>query len=95
VLRSDARGVFDLYAREVVQAAARLAEYGLDARHLRPFRSAADRQIDLVEQVVAPVRAQHSPSAHARAGALAAELGELCAQMHTALVRAAVADLET
>ena len=48
----------------------------------------------LVEQVVAPVRGQRSSSARARAGTLAAELGELCTQMHTALVRAAIADLE-
>ncbi len=95
VLRSNARGVFDLYARDVVQAAARLAEHGLDARHLRAFRSAADRQLDLVEQVVAPVRGQRSASSRARAGTLAAELGELCSQLHAALVRAAIADLDT
>jgi len=94
VLRSNARGVFDVYARDVVQAAARLAEHGLDARHLRAFRSAADRQLDLVEQVVAPVRGQRSVSSRARAGTLAAELGELCTQLHTALVRAAIADLD-
>lgn len=94
VLRSNARGVFDLYARDVVLAAARLAEHGIDARHLRVFRAAADRQLDLVEQVVAPVRGQRSASARARAGTLAAELGELCTAMHTALVRAAIADLE-
>ena len=94
VLHSNARGVFDVYARDVVRAAARLAEHGLDARHLRAFRTAADRQLDLVEQVVAPVRGQRSASARARAGTLAAELGELCTQMHTALVRAAIADLE-
>jgi hypothetical protein len=94
VLRSNARGVFDLYARDVVQSAARLAEHGLDARHLRAFRTAADRQLDLVEQVVAPVRGQRSSSSRARAGTLAAELGELCAQLHTALVRAAIADID-
>jgi len=42
---------------------------------------------------VAPVRGQRVASSRARAGTLAAELGELCTQMHTALVRAAVADL--
>ena len=57
------------------------------------FRAAADRQADLVEQVVAPWRGQRSASSRARAGTLAAEVGELCTQMHTALVRAAVADL--
>ena len=94
VLRSNARGSFDLYARDVVRAAARLAEHGLDARHLRTFRTAADRQLDLVEQVVAPVRGQRSSSTRARAGTLAAELGELCSQLHTALVRASLADLD-
>ena len=84
---------FDPWAREVVVVAAALADHGIDARHLRQFRTAADRQADLVEQVVAPWRGQRSASSRARAGTLAAEVGELCARMHTALVRAAVADL--
>jgi hypothetical protein len=93
VLRADRSGSFDLWAREIVVAAAALAEHGIDARHLRQFRTAADRQADLVEQVVAPWRGQRSASSRARASTLAAEVGELCTQMHTALVRAAVADL--
>ena len=84
---------FDPWARDIVVSAAALAEHGIDARHLRQFRAAADRQADLVEQVVAPWRGQRSASSRARAGTLAAEVGELCTQMHTALVRAAVADL--
>jgi len=82
-------------AREVVRIAASLAEHGIDARHLRSFRQAADRQVDVVEQLVAPWRSQRSPSARARAGTVAAEVGELCAQLHTALVRGGVAQLDT
>ncbi|WP_456845033.1 transcriptional regulator FtsR [Cellulomonas sp. P5_C6] len=93
VLRGHGTTSFDPWAREIVVAAAALAEHGIDARHLRQFRTAADRQADLVEQVVAPWRGQRSASSRARAGTLAAEVGELCNQMHTALVRAAVADL--
>jgi DNA-binding transcriptional MerR regulator len=93
VLRVDRSGSFDLWAREIVVAAAALAEHGIDARHLRQFRTSADRQADLVEQVVTPWRGQRSASSRARASTLAAEVGELCTQMHTALVRAAVADL--
>lgn len=92
VLRPGHRGEFDPWAREVVTVAAALAEHGIDPRHLRTFRTAADRQADLVEQVVAPWRGQRSVSARARAGTLAAEVGELCARMHTALVRSAVHD---
>lgn len=93
VLRAGERGVFDPWARDVVLAAARLAEHGIDARHLRSFRQAADRQVDLVEQVVAPWRNQRAASSRAHAGTLAAEVGELCAAMHSALIRAAIADL--
>lgn len=93
VLRPRGRSSFDPWARDVVVAAAALAEHGIDARHLRQFRTAADRQADLVEQVVAPWRGRRGASAAARAGTVAAEVGELCTQMHTALVRAAVADL--
>jgi DNA-binding transcriptional MerR regulator len=93
VLRSRGRQAFDPWARDVVVAAAALAEHGVDARHLRQFRAAADRQADLVEQVVAPWRGRRSASSRARVGTVAAEVGELCTAMHTALVRAAVADL--
>lgn len=93
ILRPHLSGAFDSWALQIVVSAAALAEHGIDPRHLRQFRAAADRQADLVEQVVAPWRGQRSASSRARAGTLAAEVGELCTQMHTALVRAAVADL--
>lgn len=93
VLRPSASGHLDAWAKDVVVAAAALAEHGLEPRHLRAFRSAADRQIDLVETVVAPWRGQSSPSASGRASTVAAEVGELCTRLHTALVRAGVADL--
>lgn len=93
VLRPSSSGHLDAWAKDVVQAAAALAEHGLEARHLRAFRSAADRQVDMVETVVAPWRGQSSPSARGRASTVAAEVGELCTRLHTALVRAGVADL--
>ena len=93
VLAPRPGGSFDPWAREVVAAAGALAEHGIDVRHLRQFRAAAERQADLVEQVVAPLRGQRSASSRAHAATLAAEVGELCARMHTALVRAQVAEL--
>lgn len=93
VLRPTASGHFDPWARDVVQLAVALAEHGIDSRHLRVFRAAADRQADLVEQIVAPWRGRQAPSSRARAGTLAAEVGELCTQLHTALVRGAVSEL--
>ena len=93
VLRPGPSGHFDLWARDVVMLASSLGEHGIAARHLRTFRAAAERQVDLVEQAVAPWKGQKSASSRAHAGTVAAELGELCARLHTILVRAGVADL--
>ena len=93
VLTPSPGGGFEPWAREIVVTAAALSEHGIDVRHLRQFRTAAERQADLVEQAVAPWRGQRNASSRARAATMAAELGELCARMHTALVRSSVADL--
>ncbi len=39
---------------EIATACARIARHGIDARHLRAFRTAAGRQSALLEQLVAP-----------------------------------------
>ena len=39
---------------EIAAACAKLGRFGISARHLRTFRTAADRQAGLVEQIVAP-----------------------------------------
>ncbi|MHA3947684.1 transcriptional regulator FtsR [Cellulomonas bogoriensis] len=93
ILRPGPQGALDAWAGEVVDVASVLAEHGIDARHLRSFRAAADRQIDVVEQVVAPLRGQRSGAAQERAACVAAELGELCGRLHTALIRSGTAHL--
>ena len=63
------------------QRAGGLARYGIDARHLRAFRTAAARQSALLEQLVAPALRSRNPERR-RAGleeleALAAAAQEL------------------
>jgi DNA-binding transcriptional MerR regulator len=53
---------------DIAGAAAKLARYGIDARHLRAFRTAAGRQSGLLEQLVAP--ALRSRNAERRKAAL-------------------------
>ncbi len=91
--RDDAApgGHLEPWALEVVVAAAALAEHGVEPRHLRTFRAAADRQVGVVEQIVAPLRGQRAVAAQAHAAAWRPRSGELCARLHTALVRAGVA----
>ncbi|MGO1289029.1 MAG: MerR family transcriptional regulator, partial [Cellulosimicrobium funkei] len=83
----------DARSLDVVVLAAGLADYGIEPRHLRSLRTAADRHVSLVQQVVSPWRGQQSPSARAHAGTVASEVGELCAQLHTVFVRQGVDDL--
>jgi DNA-binding transcriptional MerR regulator len=45
-------------ALSVVRAAAVLAEYGIQPRHLRAIKAAAEREVSLVEQAVAPLTRQ-------------------------------------
>ena len=93
IVRPDGFGNFDASAQEIVRLAAGLGEFGIEARHLRSLRTAAERQVDLIDQVVSPLRGQHTASARGRAGTTAAELGEMFARLHTALVRQGVGDL--
>jgi hypothetical protein len=74
----------------VLRAAAGLARFGIEPRHLRPFRTAADREAGLVEQVVAPLRRQRGPEAAGRADETAREVAELCIRLHAALVSSAL-----
>ena len=46
---------------DVAAACSRLARFGIDARHLRAFRTAAGRQSALLEQLVAPALRSRNP----------------------------------
>src|SRR5256886_5488628 len=69
---------------DIALACGRLAQYGIAPRHLRPFRTSADREAGLVEQVVGPALRARNPERR-RAGLedlealaeLAAELSQL------------------
>ncbi|NLU69958.1 MerR family transcriptional regulator [Streptomyces sp. HNM0574] len=67
-----------------------LARFGLEPRHLRAVKASADREADLVEQVVAPLRRHRSPRTRARAESTAAEMTGLSVQLHAALLRSAL-----
>jgi len=87
LLRPDARGHYDGDALAVARAAGALAGYGVEPRHLRPFRTAADREIGLVRQIVSPARAT---SRRRGAPDPTPQVLSLCIALHTALVRAGI-----
>jgi hypothetical protein len=65
-----------------------MRRFGLEPRHLRAFRSAADREVGLIEQVVAPLARQRNPEARGRAEEVVRELAALSVKLHAALVKA-------
>jgi len=67
---------------------AEMSRFGNEARHLRSFKAAADREVGLVEQVVTPLVRQRNPEARARAEEVARELAALSVRLHAALVKA-------
>jgi DNA-binding transcriptional MerR regulator len=79
---------YDGDALIVAKTVAEMARFGIESRHLRPFKSQADREIGLFEQVVAPMVRQRNPEARARADETVRELAALSVRLHSALVRA-------
>jgi len=90
VLRSGRR--YPPEAVEAVRAIMALGRYGVQARHLRVLRAAADREIALIEQVVAPILRQRSPGARDRAAVSARDIASLVRTVHAALIEMTLAD---
>ena len=88
IARRGKGGHYDADALEVAQAVAQMAAFGIEPRHLRSYRTAADREIGLFEQVVAPMTRQKNPEARARAEEAVRELAALSVRLHATLVRA-------
>lgn len=61
------RRVYDQAALRVALPAAEFLRQGIDARHLRQWRTAAEREASLYEQLVAPRLRQRNPTATATA----------------------------
>ncbi len=83
-------GSYEAEAVTVARLVAELGRFGLEPRHLRAVRAAAEREAGLVEQVVAPLRRHRNPQTRAHAEATAKELAELSVRLHAALVQSAL-----
>jgi DNA-binding transcriptional MerR regulator len=80
-------GYYDSDALVVCTTARELGEYGIEPRHLRAFKAAADREVGLVEQVVAPSRRATDAAATARAEDTVAQIAALSVKLHATLVK--------
>jgi DNA-binding transcriptional MerR regulator len=83
---------FDAEALAVAQMAAGFARHGVEARHLRMYKNAAERETGLFEQVVMPLFKQRNPQARQQAMGTLEELSRLGAELRGALLQAALRD---
>ena len=75
---------------EIARALMNLQRFGITARHLRGIKSAADRDLGLIQGVVNTVKKQRDPAAKSRAAAYAAEIESQFAVIRAELIRAVI-----
>src|SRR5258707_1281176 len=89
VIKPGTAGFFDEHSVVIAQCAKALEEYGVEPRHLRAFRSAADRQSDLIAQIAGPVVKAGKAGARHPGDGLARERAGVGRSPHTARIKAA------
>jgi hypothetical protein len=76
----------------VLRTVGALLAFGIEPRHLRAFKAAADREIGLVRQVITPI-AKSRADGMQRAAETAREIAALSVALHAALVRSGIHDV--
>ncbi|MFL6205719.1 MAG: MerR family transcriptional regulator [Acidimicrobiales bacterium] len=84
---------YDGDALIVARTAAGFMRFGIEARHLRMYKVAAEREAGFMEQVVMPLLKQRNPTARQQAADNLGELAGLGEQLRSALLRVALHDL--
>lgn len=79
-------GHYDDDALSIAKIAAELAVFGLEGRHLKAFRTAAEREVGLFGQIVGPMSRQKGPDAKVKAEQAMLEMAALSVRLHASLV---------
>ncbi len=90
---SGERVVFGEDALVVAKLASEFAAHGIGPRHLRMYRSFADREAGLYDQVIAPRLRRKNPDARAKARADLVDLARLGRALRSVFLREATAGL--
>jgi DNA-binding transcriptional MerR regulator len=86
--RRDGRLLFDETDLEIVRAASELSRFGVAARNLRVFRTSADREAGLLQQIVGPALRSRSQARRKEAIENLESLAAVCGHLkHLLLVR--------
>ena len=81
---------YDDESLAVANLAVAFARFGIEGRHLRIYKNAADREAGLFEQIVTPLLKQRNPEARRQAMASLDELAALGQTLRAAVLRQAL-----
>jgi DNA-binding transcriptional MerR regulator len=81
---------YDEEALMVAQLAAGFMKYGVEARHLRMYKTAGEREAGFLEQVVLPMLKQRNPQARKAAAEALSDLTKLGQGLRAAMLRQAL-----
>ncbi len=87
-------GLFDSNGIRITKSAVQLSNHGIEPRHLRQFRTAAEREFSLIESIVGNELRKPEVSARARAAEEAQEISRQCLELHEALVQRAISQID-
>ncbi len=90
----EVEGLYDDYDVAITKVCAELTAHGIQPRHLRQFRAAAEREVGLVESAVAPLASRKDDESQAKAALRAQEIANLCMRLHMALVASSMPSYE-
>ena len=74
----------------IAQAAAGFMQLGIEGRHLKAWRQAAEREASLFEQMILPLLRQRNPQARQQAVETLTSLSELGGELRSAIVHSAL-----
>jgi hypothetical protein len=83
---------YDEDALVVAKLAAGFLGHGVEARHLRMYKVAAEREAGVFEQLVMPLLKQRNPASRSQATERLDELATLGARLRAAMLRQALSD---
>ena len=83
---------YDDDALAAAHVAAGFMKFGVEARHLRMYKTAAEREAGFFEQVVMPMLKQRNPEARRQASETLGELARLGQQLRSTMLRNALRD---
>ena len=88
----------DVFGEDVLTVLKSLVELqrsGIEPRHLRGFRAAAERELGLIENALMPVARRKDASSRARAAEMAREIAGQLEVVRSSLIRSALTRLES